>query len=58
VHLLEAYRDLGYAPGSFPVSEQLGNEELSLPMFAELTAAQIESVCAAIRSLEAWVASR
>ena len=50
VHLLEAYRDLGYRPGSFPVSEQLGNEELSLPMFAELTEVQAQEVASAIRA--------
>ena len=43
LHLTEAYQALG-APkaGSLPVSEQLAQEILSLPMFPELTAEQIE----------------
>ena len=48
VHLQAAYSDLGYAPGAFPVAEQLADEVLSLPMYAELTAAAIEHVAAAI----------
>jgi dTDP-4-amino-4,6-dideoxygalactose transaminase len=44
VHLQKAYASLGHGPGSFPVSERLGNEELSLPMFPELKPEQIELV--------------
>jgi dTDP-4-amino-4,6-dideoxygalactose transaminase len=44
VHLQPAYRDLGHAEGDFPVSERAGTEVLSLPMFPELTPAQIETV--------------
>lgn len=48
VHLLPAYSDLGYARGAFPVSEQIADEEVSLPMFPELTEAQVESVGRAV----------
>ena len=44
IHLLEAWRDLGYAKGDFPVAEQMAQEELSLPMYPELTHAQIETI--------------
>jgi len=44
LHLQPAYRDLGYGPGAFPVAERCAARELSLPMFAELTTAQIEYV--------------
>lgn len=44
VHLQEAYRPLGYSPGAFPVSETCAAEVLSLPMYPELTAAQVETV--------------
>jgi dTDP-4-amino-4,6-dideoxygalactose transaminase len=48
VHLLEAYSDLGYKAGDFPHSECAGNEELSLPMYPELTEAQMKEVSEAI----------
>ena len=48
VHLLPAYSDLGYQRGDFPVTEKLSNEELSLPMFAELTEAQTQGTAHAI----------
>lgn len=44
VHLQEAYRNLGYEPGAFPVAEQCAKEFVSLPMFPELTEAQISKV--------------
>jgi dTDP-4-amino-4,6-dideoxygalactose transaminase len=49
IHLLPAYEDLGYGRGSFPVSEQLAEEELSLPMFAELRPDQIQQIASVIR---------
>lgn len=47
VHLLPAYAGLGYAAGSFPVSERIAQQELSLPMFPEMTPEQRDYVCAA-----------
>jgi dTDP-4-amino-4,6-dideoxygalactose transaminase len=44
VHLQKAYANLGYGKGSFPISERIAKEFVSLPMFPELTEAQIESV--------------
>jgi dTDP-4-amino-4,6-dideoxygalactose transaminase len=44
VHLLPAFADLGYRSGQFPHSERAANETLSLPMFPELTAEQIDTV--------------
>ena len=49
VHLQPAYRDLGYAEGDFPVSESVAREVLSLPIFPELTAAQIAEVAGQLR---------
>ncbi|MFH1419411.1 MAG: DegT/DnrJ/EryC1/StrS family aminotransferase [Planctomycetota bacterium] len=48
VHLLPVHSDLGYKAGDFPVSEQLAREELSLPMYAELTKTYIEQVASAV----------
>ncbi len=36
LHLQEAYRDLGYSKGDFPISEQVAAEVVSLPMFPTL----------------------
>jgi dTDP-4-amino-4,6-dideoxygalactose transaminase len=44
VHLLPAYADLNYSAGEFPVSERVAEQEVSLPMFPELSAPQIETV--------------
>ncbi|RYD78976.1 MAG: erythromycin biosynthesis sensory transduction protein eryC1, partial [Verrucomicrobiaceae bacterium] len=44
VHLQEAYRGLGLRRGSFPVAEQCADEFLSLPMFPELSEAQLAAV--------------
>jgi dTDP-4-amino-4,6-dideoxygalactose transaminase len=44
VHLLPAYADLGHRVGDFPVSERAAREELSLPMYPELSESQILEV--------------
>ena len=49
VHLQPAYADLGYRAGAFPVAERAAAEVLSLPVFPEMTDAQIEQVAAAVR---------
>lgn len=51
VHLQPAYADLGYGPGSLPVSERMCQRLLSLPMFPEMTDAQVETVIAALRDI-------
>jgi dTDP-4-amino-4,6-dideoxygalactose transaminase len=50
VHLQPGYADLGYEKGDFPVSEALAREELSLPLYPELTEEQIRTVVHAVRS--------
>lgn len=44
-HLQPAYAAWGYQTGDFAVAEAVGAEFLSLPMFPELTEAQIDEVC-------------
>jgi dTDP-4-amino-4,6-dideoxygalactose transaminase len=48
IHLLEAYKDLGYKVGDFPVTEEYANKILSLPMFPELSHEQVEYVAKSI----------
>jgi dTDP-4-amino-4,6-dideoxygalactose transaminase len=40
IHLLDAYRHLGKPAGSYPVTEEIAKELLSLPMFPEITGEQ------------------
>ncbi|MFH1169938.1 MAG: DegT/DnrJ/EryC1/StrS family aminotransferase [Chloroflexota bacterium] len=49
VHLQPAYADLKLRAGSFPVTEKCAGEVLSLPMFPELTADEIERVALEIQ---------
>lgn len=44
VHLQKAYSDMGFKKGSFPVSEQVSDEILSIPMYPELTEEQMSYV--------------
>jgi dTDP-4-amino-4,6-dideoxygalactose transaminase len=51
IHLQEAYADLGYQKGDFPVSEKIADEILSLPMFPHISKEQIDYVCASLKEL-------
>jgi len=48
IHLQPAYQDLEYKRGAFPVTESYAQQLLSLPMYAEMTQAQIEFVAKTI----------
>jgi len=48
IHLLPAHADLGYKVGDFPVSERVAAQELSLPMFPEMTDSHISAVSEAL----------
>jgi len=50
LHLQKCYAVLGYGPGSFPVAEKAAATCVSLPIFPELTDAQVDHVIAAINS--------
>lgn len=49
-HMQNAYKDLGYQQGSFPIAEELANTSLSLPMYPGITKKQIKFVADKIRS--------
>ena len=50
---LPAYRPFGHVPADFPNAFHNQSRVLSLPMFPEMTAAQISAVERALRSFEA-----
>jgi dTDP-4-amino-4,6-dideoxygalactose transaminase len=50
VHLQPAYADLGYGRGAFPQSEKAAGEVLSLPLYPEMTDAQLEAVTRVVQA--------
>jgi dTDP-4-amino-4,6-dideoxygalactose transaminase len=58
LHLQDAYRNLGYKAGDFPVSERLSQQILSLPMYPGLSVQATEYVANALAgSLKCQAAS-
>jgi dTDP-4-amino-4,6-dideoxygalactose transaminase len=49
LHLQAAYRHLGHRRGDFPNAERFAAHGVSLPMYAELSAEQLDRVEAAVR---------
>ena len=47
-HLQDAYRDLAWGPGTFPVSEAIHREVLSLPIGPQMTDEQVDAVIGAV----------
>ncbi|HKX61191.1 MAG TPA: DegT/DnrJ/EryC1/StrS family aminotransferase [Verrucomicrobiae bacterium] len=50
LHLQKVYEGHGWKAGDFPVAEQVSREILPLPMYPELTDAQVEHVVSAVRA--------
>ncbi|MEO6568650.1 MAG: DegT/DnrJ/EryC1/StrS family aminotransferase [Opitutaceae bacterium] len=50
LHLQKCYANLGYVRGSFPVAEKAADTCVSLPIFPELTEAQVEHVIKSLNS--------
>ncbi len=52
-HLQEAYKNLGYKKGDFPIAEWQANSCVSLPMFAELTNEEVNYVIDVVNNYKA-----
>ena len=50
LHLQPAYAHLVHGTGDFPVTEALAKTQLSLPLFPHMSEAQLQRVCASIKS--------
>jgi dTDP-4-amino-4,6-dideoxygalactose transaminase len=50
IHLMEAYRDPAFPPGSFPQAERVAAHILSLPIYPELPIGAIEQIAEAVRA--------
>lgn len=50
IHLQPAYANAGWRRGQFPVAERAAGEILTLPIYPELTEAQVSEVAGAIRA--------
>jgi len=48
LHMQEAYAELGYKKGAFPVAEKIASNIMSLPMFPHMTQEQVKAVVAAL----------
>ncbi|QEU76867.1 DegT/DnrJ/EryC1/StrS family aminotransferase [Streptomyces nitrosporeus] len=50
LHLQPCFARLGHRPGDFPVAEAASARALALPLYADLTDADVERVCDAVRA--------
>lgn len=50
LHQLPCYAHMGHAPEAFPMAQRLAAEGLALPIFAEMTDAQVAAVADAVRA--------
>lgn len=49
-HLSDAYREMGFAPGAFPIAEHIAQTELSLPMGPHLSLEDARFVAQCVRA--------
>jgi dTDP-4-amino-4,6-dideoxygalactose transaminase len=51
IHLTSFWKAKGWRAGRFPVSERIGRETVTLPLFPEMTPGDVERVCEAARRI-------
>jgi dTDP-4-amino-4,6-dideoxygalactose transaminase len=49
-HLQDAYKELGYKKGNFPIAEEIANTCLSLPMYPGLSESDVEYISTTIKN--------
>jgi dTDP-4-amino-4,6-dideoxygalactose transaminase len=54
LHLQKCFSDLGHKAGDFPVAESAARECLSIPIYPELSDAQVNYVAAMIKEFPSW----
>ena len=52
IHLQQAYTDLGYSKGDFPITETAADQILSLPIYPEMQRDAIEYVCETVERFQ------
>ncbi len=52
LHLCTHIKKFGYAPGDFPVAEAMSEQVLSLPIFPQLTPAELQQIITAFEELD------
>lgn len=50
IHLFSLYRKIGYAPGDFPIAEDIAKRIVTLPLFPAMTETDVQRVCQAIET--------
>jgi dTDP-4-amino-4,6-dideoxygalactose transaminase len=48
MHLFTLFRGMGFKQGDFPVSEHIGRSTVTLPLFPDMTLADVQRVCEAV----------
>ena len=51
IHLQPFYRELGYKPGQFPITEAVSSRTIALPFHNKLSEADVERVVTTLRGL-------
>ena len=51
MHLFKLYRGMGFKDGDFPVAERIGRSTVSLPLFVDMTTADVQRVCEAVATV-------
>ena len=51
IHLTSLFRRKGFREGQFPVSERIARETVTLPLYVEMTDADVDRVCESVRGV-------